>query len=799
MRIRKIECDQFAGIVDKELELDKGLNIVIGDNESGKSTLIDLIYQMLFKDVKLDGRRDSDFIDKYFPKKASGPQGDVIDGVLVFETSDGKYTLKKEWEKGEGTCRLKMPDGTSIKSIDSINEVLSKELKHRAGVYNEIVFASQKRNQIAVESIMRSLGKKQDPLSDTREDLTSTLTQAALETGGVSLEKLEKAINANMESLIGRWDFAADAPDGGPKRSTYKNAWSNGAGKIVKAYYEMDEVRSKQLDAEDAERAVESEKKDIQVLNSKKKSIETERTAFQKFRGMLGRLSLLATAIKNIEEKVKEQNDALKKWPNLDINIEKAKELQTKQEQARIRGLYLKAEPAYKSFIDKQKAFEQLKEVAYSDLKDVRELNAKKQREESKLSGMNLVAKIKELGSAKVKVTSVATGKPLDLEKGEVHIREAVNINIPDVMEMQFFPMGIDVESVKKNITSLGTQIAGIYEKYGVQNIEELQEKFDIYTDTQKEVERLKLTFDKILGDSSWEDLKIAYSKVSEGIEPEDEIKAQIGNLCGSKTLDAFIGGLEATISDYEVKYVSIEQLRASIEELNKEKEESQKKIDSMEEIPEEFRGIDDPDGYDAGLQKRIEVCENQINDLNGKLREAERKLGDKSAEEYSEELQDKEVAFNAYKAEYKHWENIYNVFCRLKDNTGDNPVGDIEIKFREYLEIITEGSLHLNSMDEQMSVQLASGNNALTYDILSDGTKDTVSLAFRLAMLEHLNPDGDGLAVFDDPFTDMDEKRMEQSCKLIQKFAENNQVLFITCSDKYKKYLAGNVINLTR
>ncbi|MDE5746491.1 MAG: AAA family ATPase, partial [Acetatifactor sp.] len=256
MKIKRVECDQFAGVQGRELAFDNGLNIVVGDNESGKSTMVDLIYQILFKDVKLDGRSDSDFMDKYFPKKVSGPQGDVIDGVLVFETANGTYKLKKEWEKGEGSCRLTLPDGTSIKGDLAVNEVLAGELKHRAGVYNEIVFASQKRNQIAVESIMRVLSKKTDSLSETRADLTDTLTQVSLETGGVSLEKIEKTLKENMNYLIGRWDRSADAPEGGAKRATYKNAWTMGAGLVGKAYYEMDRVRDMQTQAEDAERAV---------------------------------------------------------------------------------------------------------------------------------------------------------------------------------------------------------------------------------------------------------------------------------------------------------------------------------------------------------------------------------------------------------------------------------------------------------------------------------------------------------------------------------------------------------------
>ena len=799
MRIRQVECDQFAGLTNKEIEFDKGMNIVIGDNESGKSTLIDLIYQLLFKDAKIDGRSDLDFIDKYFPKKISGPQGDVIDGVIIFDTPTGTYKLKKEWEKGEGTCRLTLPNGTSIKGNAEINKILNEELKHRAGVYSEIVFASQKRKQIAIESIMGSFGKKTDPLSDTRSDLASTLTQAALETGGVAIDKLEKTITKNMDDLIGRWDWGADAPEGGPKRASYKYPWSQGAGSIVKAYYAVDEVRSKQIDAENAERVVESAKSGIQVLQVKKKEVETERTDFQKYREVLGQRSLLVGLITDLNARLNENSEAYEKWPGIRSNIEKAKELQRKQELARIRALYLKAEPIQKEFLEKKTYFEKLKEVDNSDIKKLSELITKKQQEEAKLTGMNLVAKIKEIHSADVKVTAVASGEVLDLSIGEVQITEAVDINIPGVLDMQLVPQGVDVEDVNKKIENYRAEIKELLEKYQVDSLEKLKENSEEYKELKRQVDQLKLDIDRMLGDQSWEDLKAANDAVPEEIETEADIKNRINELCGSKSVDAFIGGLESTLLNYKEKYLSIDNLKGSIEKLKKDKDDKQKTLDSIGDIPEEYQGIDNPDNYDEELSTKIEDFEEQIEGYRKKLSEAERNLGDKSAEEYLDDLQDKESVFLGLKLEYQHWRSIYNAFCKLKDQTKDNPIDKIESNFREYLRVITDGTLLLNSIDDQMLVQLASGSNALTYNTLSDGTKDTISLAFRLAMLEHLYPEGDGLAVFDDPFTDMDVKRVEQSCKLIQKFAENNQVIFTTCDDKYTKYMTGNVITMCR
>ncbi len=799
MKIRRVECDQFAGVQGRELAFDNGLNLVVGDNESGKSTMVDLIYQILFKDVKLDGRSDSDFIEKYFPKKVSGPQGDVIDGVLVFETSNGTYKLRKEWEKGEGSCRLTLPDGTSIKGDLAIKEVLAGELKHRAGVYNEIVFASQKRNQIAVESIMRVLSKKVDSLSETRADLADTLTQVSLETGGVSLEKIEKTLRETMRNLDGRWDRDADTPEGGARRASYKNAWNMGAGLIVKAYYEMDRVRDLQTQAEEAERAVEAEKAEIRELQKKKKGIETEKAGFQKYRGMLGQRSLLSKTIKDQEEKMAEQEGVLKKWPGLSADIIKAGELRTKREQAAAHELYVRAKTAWQEYNDRKTEFEKLKEVDATDLKRLRELLTEKQKEESKLAGINLVAGIKQLGTVPIEVKSASRGNALEVVDGEINITEAVDITVPGVLEMQLRPQGVDVEAVQVSIRQTESEIEVIYEKYGIRDMDKLQALAEAYWAARQDVERLELTLEKILGDNTWEDVKNANDAALAEVGTTSEIDRQIADLCGCKSVDAFIGGLEATLRGYEEKYGDIEKLRDAIDKEKKEKDTNQAKLDSMDEIPEQFRGIEDPDQYDGELQAKIDDYDSQIGNHDKKLREIERNLGEKSAEEYSDELQEKKAEWENRKAEYEHWMHIYHVFCRLKEQTVGNPVEDIAEKFGAYLDVITEGGLELNAMDEQMSVKLASGMHALTYDILSAGTKDTISLAFRLAMLEHLYPEGDGLAVFDDPFTDMDPKRVSQSCRLIQKFAENNQVIFITCDEKYKKLMKGNVICVTK
>lgn len=103
MRIERLEIDGFGRFHDASWSFDEGLTVLRGDNEAGKTTLLNALRALLFGfEATRDGRT-------WYPALAGGRRG----GRLVLRTRKGeRWTVERHGERGgSGSLVVRAPNG----------------------------------------------------------------------------------------------------------------------------------------------------------------------------------------------------------------------------------------------------------------------------------------------------------------------------------------------------------------------------------------------------------------------------------------------------------------------------------------------------------------------------------------------------------------------------------------------------------------------------------------------------------------------------------------------------------------
>jgi len=127
MRVEKLNLKRYGKFDKFELGLSKGINLIKGDNEAGKSTLVEALTCALYDDPKSTKKELKD-------KTSWGFQKD-FEMKLDFVAEGDSYSLEKDFDSG--FLKLsKTPSGESWEDKKSIEEIINQ----RTGIPTKEVF-----------------------------------------------------------------------------------------------------------------------------------------------------------------------------------------------------------------------------------------------------------------------------------------------------------------------------------------------------------------------------------------------------------------------------------------------------------------------------------------------------------------------------------------------------------------------------------------------------------------------------------------------------------------------------------
>lgn len=791
MKIENVSCKHFAGLrlVDP-ISFTDGINVVYGKNESGKSTLVNLISNLLFQSVEHTHKEKKDFEQAFFPvgRVGSTTVADSADGRITLATDEGRVTLEKVWG-AKHSSELDTDDG-SIRDQKGIDEALKKVLTYGKGVYSELLLSSQKNTNQALQNIL-DVSKT----TDAQREITDKVTQAFAETGGLSVDEIEQRIDAKIKELSSNWDIERNMP----KKKTTGGRHQRNNGEVLELYYAWEDAKKILRDLNEYNSNADAAAGILQTRIAEEKAAQEKYNKFEKNIGKLTRKQEIEKNANRTDDDLKKWNKIANEWPELSEKLKKAQQLKDEQSDRQTVDLYTKATDHKKEAEQQHKALEGKICPEKQEIDLVKTAQSEIRKLESSLSKMNIQALVKMAGGHTLEVISLLTGKPVDYTKP---IKEAVRMTVPGVMEMELAPAKVDTAEVQNKIKENNETVESIFTKYAVKDLDELEALANSLKQAAEKLKSVEENLDNLLGTSTYEDLEKEFRKIEANMpRTADKIETDIQKICGKMSVSDYVSENRTTIKHFTEEHETIEKLNEKIQVAKEEKEKLEKELDELKAVTEEYGQIKKPQEYLDQLKDEWDSKKNALDAAKDQKRDAENRLSifqEGLTDDPADAAEHTRREFEEKKERLAQWQHIRQKLQEQKELIQEHPLEDLTKKFTEYLGIISGGHVTSDQPDaDKLDLSILSGNRPISFDLLSEGTKDTVSLAFRLAIVDHLFPHGGGVIVLDDPLTDMDEDRVQQACELIKDAAKRHQVIFLTCREEYQDLLQGNMVRI--
>ena len=808
MIITRVRLHPFGCLTDTELTFQPGLNVVVGPNEAGKSTVFNAIFAALFVGAKLGKREFENKIRRFLPLGG----GDTVRVDLEFTNGGKTYHLKRSWG-GTRTSELTLPDDTAVTDDDAVAARLAPLLAATEGTYKSVLMTYQ----AGLGRTLQALSKEH---SETVRNLGDILRAAVLETDGVSIDRFRDRIQAEYDNYFSRWDRKEDYPE---KGRGIQNPWKVDVRKILKAFYDREKLRK---DLEDVRRFEEELGGINQQIGEQTNTLEETEAYLKKNRQVVEdarERRRLSAELNGLPARFAKCEEANSQWPVLENKLEELdKKLPPMEEQEKalaaerqtadvlekkraLREIYKRAQSKEKALEEAREALQKLKKISREDLEKLRAAVGRIDRLRSGLAAGQLTVKVTSKKDTRVTIGK-DVGKPVETELAAGH---PVEITAGGRVTIDHPELSVEATSGERPFEEISREYGeaqktrdGLLTGLGVTDIKEAEAALRAWEEQAGIVRQTEQNLKDELGEYIFEDLKRQVGDKGPAGEarPLAEVAVEHEKVKGDiRAAKEKQEQLKKQIESYVKEYTDKRTLLLAVAEGVKNKKEIEDKISGLAPLPE---GVENAEDFIAGFRLREEEVKELRNKLSGLKMEQIRlteNMPDETEEALEKRLGDAEDRFAAVKREGEAIARIRDLTGPLLEEIDRDTFEGLRKDVEDMIERLTGKRYRSVAMEESLPQGLVRDDGQiLTHELLSVGTRDDLALAIRLAMAKQFLGESDGFILMDDPLVDLDPDRQQAAAELLRDFAGGKQLLIFTCHPPHAERLNGKMVTLT-
>ena len=753
MKITKIYISAFGKLKDFTLELSDGMNVIFGENENGKTTVMSFI-KMMFYGSSSRQQKQLSARKKYIPWS-----GDKPAGRIDFEHEGRRYQLERIFGKTESSDKITLINRDTGENLGSDKDIgrrffgLSEQAFERSLFTNSSVFLHDASAEDEIGTKLSNLlntGDEENSCKTVLENISKASYKLISKNNkGGSIRENE----ARLSELTREYDRSVQRIN---EREIKENQLSDLSLKIKNLNSEL-EITNALLDnakeIEEAEKIRRFLNAETELVTLKKKTAlkdgaPLDSSVLTKLNGLQNRLDMqqkLFERAKSDLEKAEAELSAVPETGDLNENLSRLKKehLKLTEHRNEIDEEYRELNKKLSESSGNQAVKNNKNGIVFMVLSILFFITASMSFVISKpLYGAVLYG----LSAISFTVFAILNHKTGSKRK---EIEEGFKLNSQRLADLR-----IKRTDLSENISRINEEIFALSQNNSDKAaLKAMKEKAYSSALENFEAEKNKLSLDKkeLL---SFED-NIPFDENSSALEYLKKALEQISELSAKTALFCEeIGNISAEAAKKRLLELNVSESAENTETIRARQRRQQKSLIDLNadysalksEIESEFKDIREPEN----IRKETDRLKQKI-----------------------------KSAYDFYNASALASSILLECSADLRQSYGSG----LEKKTAEILSLLTDGKYKTVNIAKTLE-PTAEGEvfGMKETDYFSRGTCDQIYLSMRLALAQLVSSDGPMPVFLDDALSQYDDTRAKNALRALKNYSKSSQVLFFTC-----------------